>query len=62
MYIVYPLPSTKMITAYRSAVLDNNIVIGRETAIGDNTIIRNSVIGNNCTLGEYITHLVIRCC
>ena len=35
----------------RSATIDRNSVIGSGTRIGENTFIRDSVIGRNCTIG-----------
>ncbi|KFM76255.1 Translation initiation factor eIF-2B subunit epsilon, partial [Stegodyphus mimosarum] len=38
----------------RNCILKQNIVIGKGTKIGDNTIITNSVIGRNCMIGENV--------
>lgn len=35
----------------RGCVLEENVLVGKETTIGENTKIKNSVIGNNCRIG-----------
>ena len=36
---------------FRNAVLDNNIVIGGNTTVGEGSVVKNSIIGNNCKIG-----------
>lgn len=33
--------------------MEENVLIGHDTSIGANCYISNSVIGNNCTIGEF---------
>ncbi|OWF44225.1 translation initiation factor eIF-2B subunit epsilon-like [Mizuhopecten yessoensis] len=45
---------SKDITLARGCKLEENVVVGRGTSVGSNTVISHSVIGKNCKIGENV--------
>ena len=43
---------------FRTAILQEDVVIGSNSKIGKDTNIKQSVIGNNCSIGWYGTVLI----
>ncbi|XP_069129392.1 translation initiation factor eIF2B subunit epsilon-like [Argopecten irradians] len=46
---------SKDITLARGCKLEENVMVGRGTSVGSNTVIAHSIIGKNCIIGENVT-------